>query len=56
MNPKDISTKQESEKNESPGKSGENIKLEQEPSEARPKEIGGPKGLEQTRYGDWEKR
>jgi len=21
----------------------------------RPKEIGGPKGLEPTRYGDWEK-
>ncbi len=56
MNPKDISTKQESEKNESLGKIGENIKLEQEPSEARPKEIGGPKGLEPTRYGDWEKR
>ncbi|MCP5418925.1 MAG: DUF1674 domain-containing protein [Gammaproteobacteria bacterium] len=28
------------------------------PTEAphdRPKEIGGPKGLEPTRYGDWEK-
>jgi hypothetical protein len=23
--------------------------------DARPKEIGGPKGLEPTRYGDWEK-
>ena len=22
----------------------------------RPKEIGGPKGPEPTRYGDWEKR
>ena len=22
----------------------------------RPKEIGGPKGLEPTRYGDWEKK
>lgn len=21
----------------------------------KPKEIGGPKGLEPTRYGDWEK-
>ena len=24
-------------------------------AEARPKEIGGPKGLEPTRYGDWER-
>jgi hypothetical protein len=23
---------------------------------AKPKEIGGPKGLEPTRYGDWEKK
>ena len=23
-------------------------------TEAAPKEIGGPKGLEPTRYGDWE--
>ena len=23
---------------------------------ARPKEIGGPKGLEPTRYGDWERK
>ena len=23
--------------------------------DARPKEIGGPKGPEPTRYGDWEK-
>ena len=23
---------------------------------ARPKEIGGPKGPEPTRYGDWEKK
>jgi hypothetical protein len=22
----------------------------------RPKEIGGPKGLEPTRYGDWERK
>ena len=24
------------------------------PPQARPKEIGGPKGPEPTRYGDWE--
>ena len=23
---------------------------------AQPKELGGPKGLEPTRYGDWEKK
>jgi len=23
---------------------------------ARPREIGGPKGLEPTRYGDWERK
>jgi len=23
---------------------------------AKPKEIGGPKGLEPTRYGDWERK
>jgi hypothetical protein len=26
-----------------------------EPLSARPREIGGPKGPEPTRYGDWEK-
>ena len=25
-----------------------------EPAAQRPKEIGGPKGPEPTRYGDWE--
>jgi len=25
-----------------------------EPAAMRPREIGGPKGLEPTRYGDWE--
>ena len=25
-------------------------------SRTRPKEIGGPKGPEPTRYGDWEKK
>lgn len=28
----------------------------QQQSESSPKEIGGPKGLEPTRYGDWEKK
>jgi len=26
----------------------------QEPTDRRPREIGGPKGPEPTRYGDWE--
>ncbi len=26
-----------------------------EKTDDKPKEIGGPKGLEPTRYGDWEK-
>ncbi len=29
--------------------------IQQQP-ESSPKEIGGPKGLEPTRYGDWEKK
>ncbi len=28
----------------------------QQRSESSPKEIGGPKGPEPTRYGDWEKK
>ena len=28
---------------------------EQQVPETRPREIGGPKGPEPTRYGDWEK-
>lgn len=40
--------------------SNENPDLEQpiennDPIENKPEEIGGPKGLEPTRYGDWEK-
>ena len=56
MDPKDILAKQAAKKNESISKIDENIELKQEHSEERPKEIGGPKGLEPTRYGDWEKR
>ena len=42
--------------NESTHKIDENNKLKQaSPVEPR-KEIGGPKGPEPTRYGDWEKR
>lgn len=26
------------------------------PAKARPKEVGGPKGPEPTRYGDWERK
>ncbi len=26
------------------------------PAEDRPREIGGPKGKEPTRYGDWERK
>ena len=29
-------------------------KLPKAPESERPKEIGGPKGPEPTRYGDWE--
>ncbi len=28
----------------------------EKPDEKRPAEIGGPKGLEPTRYGDWERK
>ena len=56
MDPEDISVKQAVKTNESTSKIGENIGLKQEYFEERPKEIGGPKGLEPTRYGDWEKR
>lgn len=26
------------------------------PKEEKPKEVSGPKGLEPTRYGDWERK
>jgi len=31
-------------------------KLAQDAAGARPKELNGPKGLEPTRYGDWENK
>lgn len=27
-----------------------------QPDNVRPREIGGPQGLEPTRYGDWERK
>ena len=30
--------------------------LQEYPGDHRPAEIGGPKGPEPTRYGDWERR
>ena len=37
-----------------PEPSAEQAKPKPPASEPRPKEIGGPKGPEPTRYGDWE--
>ncbi len=34
---------------------GEKWRAEAEARGEVPKEVGGPKGLEPTRYGDWEK-
>jgi hypothetical protein len=31
-------------------------RAEQPPEAEKPKELGGPKGLEPTRYGDWERK
>ncbi len=31
-------------------------KTEEDKSSIKPKEINGPKGLEPTRYGDWERK
>lgn len=56
MNQKNISAAQTTEKNESADKVDKNNEINQISSEKQVKEIGGPKGLEPTRYGDWEKR
>jgi hypothetical protein len=32
------------------------VTLESTTAEAEPEEYGGPKGLEPTRYGDWERK
>ena len=34
---------------------GKPVPASKTPSSALPKEIGGPKGPEPTRYGDWER-
>jgi len=45
------------EKQENREKKSSNIDLQkQQGSVDRPKELGGPKGPEPTRYGDWERR
>lgn len=38
------------------GKTISNEKGKTQSIERRPKELGGPKGPEPTRYGDWERR
>ena len=59
MDQKNILTKlpaeQAAEKNESTDKIDDNELTQASPVELQ-KEIGGPKGPEPTRYGDWEKR
>jgi len=55
MDQKNISAAQTAENNES-AVNADNNKINQTNSEKQTKEIGGPKGLEPTRYGDWEKR
>jgi hypothetical protein len=36
--------------------SGQEAVRQPTPAPARPKEVGGPKGPEPTRYGDWEQK
>jgi hypothetical protein len=55
MDQKNISAAQTAENNES-ADNADNNEINQTGSEKQAKEIGGPKGLEPTRYGDWEKR
>ena len=45
----------ESEKQKINQPSGPERVSSDEPEPSKPKETGGPKGLEPTRYGDWEK-
>jgi hypothetical protein len=40
--------------NKKPDQSEKNKPAPAKPEVRRPKEIGGPKGPEPTRYGDWE--
>ena len=55
MDQKKISAAETAENKES-ADSVDNNEINQTISEKQVKEIGGPKGLEPTRYGDWEKR
>ena len=56
MDQKDITAALTAENKESTGKIDNSNEINQTSSEKQAKEIGGPKGLEPTRYGDWEKR
>ncbi len=37
-------------------KSKKNVYNQKDSNKPAPREIGGPKGLEPTRYGDWERK
>jgi len=56
MDQKNILEAQTAENKASIDKTDENKEITQTSSVKQIKEIGGPKGLEPTRYGDWEKR
>ncbi len=67
MGKKNISAEETEKKNELTNESTKNVDsdvngvhknytINQTISKKQAKEIGGPKGLEPTRYGDWEKR
>ena len=56
MDRKKVIAGQTAENKESNESIDENNEINQASSEKQAKEIGGPKGLEPTRYGDWEKR
>jgi hypothetical protein len=36
-------------------RAAETVPADAEPKPGKPKEVGGPKGPEPTRYGDWER-
>lgn len=39
-----------------PKKAAKAVPGDKAESKPKPKEVGGPKGLEPTRYGDWERK
>lgn len=43
-------------KNQAESPADQAQKPEASKDDKKPKEIGGPKGLEPTRYGDWERK